>query len=99
MSFIWYRDCLIPVRRATGNDGWQHLLAEGEALITNPDHNRTRHGPILADELVVQCQVSDYLRQSGCTLQAGDHGRSAGSKVERAALSLARGSSNQVSNH
>jgi hypothetical protein len=47
---------------------------EHQALTTKADHNGTRHGPIPADALVLQNQVSDCLRQSGRTLQAGGQG-------------------------
>jgi hypothetical protein len=45
-------------------------------LTTKADHNGSRHGPIQADELVAQCQVSDCLRQARCTLQPGGQGES-----------------------
>jgi hypothetical protein len=38
-----------------------------------PDHNRFRHDPILADSMKVQTQVSDGMRQLVPILQANDH--------------------------
>jgi hypothetical protein len=43
-------------------------------LTTNPDHNRIRHEPILADSLWLQAQVSDGIRQSARILQVGGQG-------------------------
>jgi hypothetical protein len=40
-------------------------------LTTNPDHNRNRHEPILADPSWLQTQVSDGIRQPARILQAG----------------------------
>jgi hypothetical protein len=43
-------------------------------LTTNPDHNRNRHEPILADSPWLQSQVSDGIRQPARILQAGGRG-------------------------
>jgi hypothetical protein len=40
-------------------------------LTTKPDHNRIRREPILADSLKAQAQVSDGIRQTARSLQAG----------------------------
>jgi hypothetical protein len=42
-------------------------------LTTNPDHNRIRHEPILANLPWLQAQVSDGIRQIARILQAGGH--------------------------
>jgi hypothetical protein len=56
------------------------VLALGEAVLARsrtaadhqPDHNRFRHEPILADSMRAQTQVSDGIRQFERVLQARD---------------------------
>jgi hypothetical protein len=56
-------------------------------LTTNPDHNRIRHEPILADYLKAQAQVSDGIRQPAriCKqgVTAGRHGKATGAILPR----------------
>jgi hypothetical protein len=50
-----------PAYRPTSRTG--RLWSAQLRLTTNPDHNRIRHEPILADYLKAQAQVSDGIRQ------------------------------------